>query len=371
MAVIDVVSLEMSDFELCAKFPSDDLRLKTRVVVYPTQVAFFVKGGQICDKFEAGTYELSTENLPILNKIINLPYGGNSPFKAEVWFVNLTTKMDMKWGTGTPIQLEDPKYGIIVPIRAYGQYGIRIVDPRMFLTKLVGNFPSFSAYKVNEYFKGRMLSTLGDALSKKIAADGVSILQIGTHLVEMSEYCGEKVNEVFNQYGIELTDFSFISINFPPNDPSIMRLKEAKDMAAKLKIMGRDVYQMERSFNVLDKAAGNEGAGGSMIGMGAGLGAGMGIGQNFSNIATQSMNTSSVATPPPLPPTYTYFVYVDGQQLPNMTAQRISEFIIAGKANRDTLVWRTGLANWMKLAEVPELSNLCPPPMSPVVPPQM
>ena len=110
MAIIDVVKCEMNDSELCEKFYSEDLRLGSQLVVYPSQVAIFVKGGQIFDIFEAGTYTLKTNNIPLLNKIINLPFGGDSPFQAEVWFLNLTAKLDIKWGTMTPIQLEDPKY---------------------------------------------------------------------------------------------------------------------------------------------------------------------------------------------------------------------------------------------------------------------
>ena len=124
MAVIDVVKCPMRDTELCVKFPSNDLRMGSQLVVYPSQVAFFVKGGQIYDQFEAGTFTLKTSNIPLLNKIINLPFGSESPFQAEVWFINLTSKLDMKWGTPTPIQLEDPKYNIIIPVRAFGQYGL-------------------------------------------------------------------------------------------------------------------------------------------------------------------------------------------------------------------------------------------------------
>lgn len=366
MAIIDVVKAEMMDFELCKKFPSDDLRLGTQVVVYPSQVAFFVKGGQIYDKFEAGTYTLKTENIPLLNKIINLPFGSQSPFKAEVWYINLTTKMDMKWGTTTPIQLEDPKYNIIVPVRAYGQYGIRVVEPEIFLKSLIGNMSFFSSEKVNEYFKGQMLSNLNNAISTKVANDGISILDINTHLLEMSEYCGGEINKAFTKYGLSLTDFSFVSINVPANDPSVVRLKEAKDFAARLKITGRDVYQMERSFDVLERAAGNEGAGGAMVGMGAGLGAGIGVGATMGGIAGQTINTG-MGVPPPIPQAVTYFLYINGQQLGNQRVQDIQSFISQGLATRDTLVWKNGLPNWVKIGDLPELATLfntqTPPPI--------
>ena len=169
MALIDVVKREMSDNELCKKFPSNDLRMGSQLVVYPSQIAFFVKGGMIYDEFETGTYTLKASNIPLLNKVVNLPFGGNSPFQAEVWFVNLTTKLDIKWGTNASIQLEDPKYNIIVPVRAFGQYGVKVTEPKIFLKTLIGNMSDFSAQKVDRYFKGKMLSLLNSLIAKKVA----------------------------------------------------------------------------------------------------------------------------------------------------------------------------------------------------------
>lgn len=370
MAIIDVVKVEMSDSELCKKFPSDDLRLGTQVVVYPTQVAFFVKGGQIYDKFEAGTYTLKTENIPLLNKIINLPFGSNSPFKAEVWYINLTTKMDMKWGTTTPIQLEDPKYNIIVPVRAYGQYGLRVSEPEVFLKSLIGTMHFFSADKINEYFKGQMMANLNTLISSKIANQGISILDINTHLLEMSEYCSGEIDKIFGKYGLQLTEFAFASINVPQNDPSVIKLKDAKDLAARLKITGRDVYQMERSFDVLDKAAGNNGAAGSMVAMGAGLGAGLGVGASFGNVVGQNLNTGA-GVPPPVPQTQTYFLYINGQQIGNQTVHDIQSYIAQGIVTKDTLVWKNGMPTWLAIINLPELSNLFNSQTPPPVPPQL
>lgn len=357
MAIIDVVKCEMKDYEFCKKFPSEDLMTSSQLVVYPSQTAIFVKGGRICDKFQTGTYSLKTYNIPILNKIINIPFGGDSPFQAEVWFINHVSKLNLKWGTTSPIQLEDPKYNIIVPVRAYGQYGLRVVEAELFLTSLIGNMPDFSAYKVAEYFKGMMLSSLNTAISKKMIQDRISILDINQHLIEMSAFCKDEVDKLFGRYGIQLSEFSFVSINVPSNDPSVMKLKEAKDAAAKVKIMGRDVYQMERSFNVLEKAAGNEGAGG-MMAAGAGLGAGVGMGSAMGSLASQNISTFASVVPPPVPQPVTYFIYVNGQQIGNQTLQDISSLISQGTVKKDTLVWKAGMAAWAQAADVPEVAQL-------------
>lgn len=365
MAVIDVVKCPMQDNELCLKFPTDDLKMGSQLVVYPSQVAFFVKGGQIFDQFEAGTFTLKTSNIPLLNKVINLPFGSESPFKAEVWFINLTSKLDMKWGTPTPIQLEDPKYSIIIPVRAFGQYGLKVSDPELFLKTLIGNMSSFSADKVDSYFKGKLLSQLNVAIANKMVQDNISILDIHTHLMEMSEYCNEAINKHFGRYGLELQEFSIVSINIPQDDPSLIKLKEAKDLAARLKITGRDVYQMERSFDVLEGAANNQGAGGQMVGMGMGFGVGAGVGAQMGTMAGNMINTNPVA-PPPLPQPQTYFVYVNGQQLGGQTPQAIQQMITQGSVNRDTLVWTQGMASWSAISQVPALSGLfqqTPPPL--------
>lgn len=148
MALIDVIKCDIQDGEFCYKFPSDDLRIGSQLVVYPSQTAFFVRGGEILDSFTSGTYTISSENIPLLNKVINIPFGNESPFKAEVWFINQISKLDMPWGTPHPILLEDPKYKIIVPVRSNGQYGLRIKEPRLFLETLIGNMSDFKADKI-------------------------------------------------------------------------------------------------------------------------------------------------------------------------------------------------------------------------------
>lgn len=379
MPIINVVKVEMADWEICKKFPTDDLRLGSQLVVYPTQVAFFVKGGQIFDQFDAGTYTLKSENIPLLNKVINIPFG-ESPFKAEVWFVNLTTKLDMKWGTTTPLQLEDPKYGIIVPVRAYGTYGLKVNEPVVFLKSLMGNSAIFTSTKVNEYFKGKLLSHLNNTLSKALVNEGTSVLEVNSRLLELSEFCQNEINVFFKKYGLSLEDFSFGSINVPANDPSVIKLKEAKDLQAKLKIVGRDNYQMDRSFNVLETAAGNEGNGGVMMSAGVGMGAGIGMGNTFGQMAANNMNIGynqapMQQAPPPPPVQMTYFVFINGQQMGGQTIQTLTQLVNQGSVNRDTLAWRNGLNSWVRISEIPELANLfsnMPPPIPPTsqIPPQ-
>lgn len=364
MALIDVIKCEMVDGEFCNKFPSNDLSIGSQLVVYPAQTAFFVKGGEICDEFTAGTYTIKTSNIPILDKIINLPFGNETPFQAEVWFVNQISKLDLAWGTPQPIQIEDPKYNIIVPVRAHGQYGIRISNPRQFLETLIGNMRSFNSEQIEQYFKGRIITYLNSILAQQIIEKKTSVLDINTQLVSLSEECNDMLNVQLQKYGVSITDFSIMSITVPQDDESVIRLKAAKDLAARLSITGRDVYQMERSFDVLEKAATNEGAGGQMMGMGVGLGAGVSVGTTMGNMAGQVINTNP---PPPVPFEKSYYLYINGAQLANQSIHQIQEYIARGMVTHETLVWTVGMPEWVQISTISELShlfnNVVPPPI--------
>lgn len=372
MAIIDVVKYQANDDNFVWKFPSQDLRFGTQLVVNTAQKAFFVKGGKIYDEFDSGTTTLKSGNLPLLNKIINLPFGGNSPFQAEVWFVNLISKLDNKWGTPIPIQLEDPKYDVIVPVRAFGQFGISIENPRKFLESLVGNMTDFSTNKIVEYFKGKLISSFTSVLAKKIIIEGVSVLQLHLLLDDLSEYCRDKIKDEFSKYGIRIENFYIISVNIPEDDPSVIKLKEAKDLAAKVKIAGRDIYQIDRSFNVMDKAAQNEGTLGGLMGAGVGLGLGFGAGSQMGNIAGNmnlGQNQSSSSSPPPPPPVEsTYYVLINNLQNGPHSIDTIKVMVAQNQINRETYIWKPGMVQWIKIIELDELKgyfNTIPPPPPP------
>lgn len=371
MAIVDVVKCEMQPGILVQKFPSSDLRLGTQLVVHPGQTAIFVKGGAICDMFESGTYTISTNNIPILCRLINLPFGGDSPFQAEVWFVNKLSILDSTWGTATPLQIEDPKYEIIVPVRAYGQYGFKIAEPRKIIETLVGNRSAFPAGNLAIYFRGKILSQLTNIISDKLIQDGISILNINSHLADISLFAQERLKDYFENFGLSLQVFDIISINVNENDPSFVRLKEAKDLAAKLKIMGRDVYQMDRSFDVLEGAAKNPGGvAGGFMGAGLGMGAGMAAGGQMASVASHMNINPAPTAPPPVPSANVqYYVVVNGAQQGPYDINNLATAIQSGNVTKDQLVWKAGMANWAPASTLPELAsyfNNTPPPVPPL-----
>ena len=378
MALIDVVKFQGNDQEFVWKFPSENLRFGTQLVVKPAQLAFFVKGGVILDEFKEGTVTLKSGNIPLLTKLMSLPFGGDTPFQAEVWFVNLITKLNTPWGVLRPIQLEDPKYGVVVPVRAFGQFGFRVAEPRKFIEKIVGTAKVFTAAQITDYFKGVLLSSVNSNIGKAVVRQNISLLQISAFLDELAGFCKEKIAVDFAQFGLELVNFYFQSINIPEEDPSFIKLKEIKEKAAELNVIGRDIYQLDKSMDVLKTAAGNEGMAGLMMqsGMGAGMGMMMGaqLGQQAGQMATH-LPPAGAGAPPPLPQAapVQFHIVMNGQQVGPFPPAVLQQMIPAGTFNAATLVWRQGMAGWQAAGTVPELAGLfapaTPPPMPPAPPP--
>lgn len=366
MAVLDLIKCEVSDYELVSKFSSDKIHLGSQLIVYPGQTAIFVKGGKFYDEFTSGTYTIQTENIPLLDKVVNLPFGGDSPFQAEVWFVNQISLLDCKWGTQTPLQIEDPKYDVIVPVRAFGQYGFHIDQPRAFLERLVGNMPSFAVDKVVSYFKGIILSKLTTIIYDKLKEEGLSVLNINAQVEVLSEYARACLKEAFQRYGISIELFNIISITVKEDDPSFLNLKDAKDAAAEIRIMGEKNYRLSRSFDVLDAAAENE-SGGAMNAA-LGLGAGVGIGNSVGTMAAKSFAPGMAPdeVSPPLPVAVTYYLGINCEAVGPMDFDTVRQKYLANEINADTWVWRKGMKSWDKLIHVDDFQSLfdeCPPPL--------
>lgn len=366
MALIDIVQFQGNDREFVWKFPSENLRLGTQLIVKPAQTAFFVCRGKICDEVAPGAITLSTGNIPLLTTLISLPFGGDTPFQAEVWFVNLISKLDNKWGTIRPIQLEDPKYGLVVPVRAFGQFGFRIAEPRRFLEVITGTAKVFTAEQIVEYFKGVVLQTVNVNLGKAFVTEKISVLEAAVHLDALAKHCGQAIQTEFARFGLELLNFFFHSINIPDEDESYQRLKVIKEKAAELKVLGRDIYQFDRSMEVLKTAAANEGGGAGLMQAGVGLAVGAGIGQQMAPQAAQLVTKLPPGATPPLPTAVKFHVAVGNQDIGETELESIKKLVAEGKVNRSTLVWRDGMAGWQAAESQVELKGLfqvSPPPL--------
>ncbi len=296
--VIDLVKWAGNPTILAWRFPSDQLSTWTQLIVNETQEAYLVKEGVYQGPFGAGRHTLSTENIPLLTKLIGIPFGGKSPFTAEVWFVNRATNLDIKWGTPDPIQLQDPKYQIMVPVRAFGQYGIKITDPKKFLLKLVGTLPGFDTNTLAEYFKGVFTTKIKTGIANAIIKNGQSVLDVSTQLEILSDMLKAALSPEMDDFGVGLAQFNIHSINVPEEDPAVITLKAALAKRTEMSLLGYN-YQQERSFDVMQTAAGNEGSAGSVMGAGLGLGMGVGLGGSMGNAFSQIAPSLQPVTPQP------------------------------------------------------------------------
>jgi len=276
MAFVEVVKYDGGPDVFAWKFPEDELGTWTQLIVNESQEAVLYKGGQALDVFAAGRHTLSTANIPILNRLIRLPFGGQSPFKAEVWYVNRVHSLDIKWGTPTPIQLRDPKYNVFMPVSAHGQFGIQVGDSKKFLTKLVGTMQTLDKKNIIDFFRGLYLTKAKDSISSYLIKKGISALEINAYLNEISGHLKDRIRPTLNEYGIKLINFYVNDISVPEDDSAVIKLKDALSKKAEMDILGYS-YVQERSFDTLEGAATNPGAAQSGL-MGAGIGLGMGLG---------------------------------------------------------------------------------------------
>ncbi len=210
------------------------------------------------------------------------------------------TNLDVKWGTPDPIQLLDPRYKIMVQVRAFGQYGIRVTDSKRFLLKLVGTVSQFDVDTLSEYFRGVFITRIKTEIANLIIRQEQSILEVSTQLEVLSNGLKKSLETEVAEYGVTLVQFNVHSINVPENDPAAITLKAALARKAEMGIVGF-TYQQERSFDVMETAAGNEGSVGSVMGAGMGLGMGLGVGaplgQAYGLMASE-VREGMHATPP-------------------------------------------------------------------------
>ena len=285
MAIIDVVrfdGLKNRDW-LIYKYPSEELVFGTQLIVQEGQAAILVKGGLLADVFYPGRYTLATENLPLLKSIVNIPFGGKTPFSAEIYFLNTTVRLDINWGTTDPIQLIDPKYYVKLRIRAFGQMGLRVLDVTTLFQELIGGMQKNDIVKfdkVKEYYRGILVIKAKSAIADAIITNGISALEISTKLENLSSKVKDQIIPEFEQYGFTVANFFIQSINFPDED--FEKINSILEDKAAFEIMGDGRYATKRSFDVYEGAANNQsGVAGAFATAGLGLGAAMGMGASM------------------------------------------------------------------------------------------
>ena len=292
MAIIDVLKYDGPNNVLAWKWRpkieskrDEELRLGTQLVVNQSQQAIFIKGGQILDVFEPGTHTLSTQNLPILSSIIGLAFGGQSPFKAEIYFVNKAIAMDTKFGL-IPFNMLEPNFRVPIPITSRGSFAVKVSDSKTFINQIIGI--------ITENVK--------TAITKISKEQNLNPLELETIVSEVSGAVKGIISDALSNYGLHLEFFNIEAIPVVDEDPRVKKIVEdfhrlmSQDMEERMRLKRRgenlEVYKIERTFDTTEKAAENIGGGvggeGGILGTVVGLGMAMPIANTMGNLMTKT-----------------------------------------------------------------------------------
>lgn len=263
--MIEIIEwLDQSGDEMLFRLPqqgSADFKLGAQLIVRDSQMAIFFKDGHACDSFSVGRHTLSTLNIPILTRLLAFPFGFNSPFRAEVYFVNLKVFTNLKWGTKDPVTFEDSKLGL-VRLRGHGIYTLRIAQPMVFLNSIVGRQALYTTDDIQDYLRDVIIARLNDLLGEKLD----SILNLPGQYEQLATQFKNEVSSEFTKYGLELTDF-FISSITPPDEVSKM-IDQRSGMEAIGDLDKFFKFEMAKGL----ATSGIAGATGNTMGMAAGVG---------------------------------------------------------------------------------------------------
>ncbi|WP_109301944.1 SPFH domain-containing protein [Aquimarina sp. AU474] len=360
---IDIIEwLDYTDDTIVHRFEryQNEIKNGAQLIVREGQTAVFINEGQLADVFTPGTYTLNTQNLPILATLKGWKYGFNSPFKAEVYFVNTHLFTDEKWGTKNPITLNDDRFGL-VEIRAFGTYAFKINDAGKFIVDIVGTDANFTNFEINEHLKSlistRFTDTIGEA--------NLPIELYAANTTELSETCQEVMQPEFNSVGISLEKFFIENVSMPEE------LKKEIFEYSRIDKLDLDKLTKFKTAKAIEAAAANEGGtAGAGMGMGMGFVLAQQMGGMMNPMAGQQqaqVQPTSPVAPPPMPVQVQYFYASNGQQSGPVSFDQLKALFANRTVNKDSLVWKQGMANWTALKDVEELKSFLggstPPPL--------
>jgi membrane protease subunit (stomatin/prohibitin family) len=240
---------------------SADFKLGAQLIVRDSQMAIFFKDGHAADSFAVGRHTLSTMNVPILTRLLAFPYGFNSPFRAEVYFVNLKTFTDLKWGTKYPVTFQDSKLGLI-RLRGHGAFTMKIKQPALFLNTIVGRQARYTTSDIQDYLRDVIIARMNDLLGEDLD----TILELPANYTELAAKFKATVKVEFDKYGLELVDFYISSIT-PPEEVARM-IDQRSGMEAVGDLDKFLKFEMAKGLG----ATGGVGSTGAGLGMAAGVG---------------------------------------------------------------------------------------------------
>ncbi|MGC9522512.1 MAG: SPFH domain-containing protein [Anaerolineae bacterium] len=339
---------------------SGDFRIGSQLIVRESQAAVFFRDGKALDTFGPGRHTITTANIPLLVDLVGKAFSGQTPFKAEAYFVTTREMTDMKWGTPQPITIQDPILRM-ARVTGYGTYAIQVTDPQLFVGKIVGTQNLYRTRDIQSFFRSIILTKMMDLIGEM----GKSIIQMAAFAEELAAGVRAKAAEEFAARGVTLNSFYIESLS--PTEETAKAIDAAASMGA---IGDMGAYMQYQGAQAMREAAQNQGEAGTGVGLGAGVGLGSAVGQMFGQSMQQGQQQAgqgqAPSGPPPVPQPSAYYVAIEGQQTGPFDANALQQKIQAGEVSRDTLVWKAGMDQWAKAGDVAEVSKLfgqTPPPV--------
>ena len=330
--IAEVIKYEGNNETFIWKHPCEDFNSLTQLIVHESQEAIFFLNGQALDLFGAGRYTLETQNIPMLGKYLNRTTGDKTPFHCEVYFINKTEQMSIKWGTDSKVTYVEPTYGFPISIGASGEMSLRAADSRKLLLKLVGTENFLGQQKLVSFFRAFLMTRIKTYMAQYMKNNAVNIFEIDEHLTAFSHAMKELLVPDFADYGISLERFFVTNIVKPEGDKQYEKFKDlhfrqyadiaeaklrqqtdliyaqteaqkvvidSQAQATKRKQEGY-TYAQERGFDVAEKVAQNE-AVGQFTNMGVGLGTIAGVGGAVGGVVGGAVNDAMNAATQPQP----------------------------------------------------------------------
>ena len=232
--IAEIIKYEGDNSTFVWKYPSEDFNSLTQLIVHESQEALFFMNGQALDLFGPGRYTLETQNLPLLGKILNRATGGESPFHCEVYFINKTVQMGLRWGTDSKVRYIDPDSGIPIEIGASGEMNLSVSDSRKLLIKLIGTTKGIAwedrgdgfTKSLQSSFRPLITTAVKSNLSQAIKVGMFDILEVDEHLEEISKVLRNKMIGVFEEYGLTIPQFYVTNVVLPEGDQNFKELRE-------------------------------------------------------------------------------------------------------------------------------------------------
>ena len=339
------------------------IKYGAKLTVREGQAAVFINEGQLADVFTPGLYQLETNNMPILTTLQHWDHGFQSPFKAEVYFVNTTRFNDQKWGTSNPIICRDPEFGP-VRIRAFGTYSMRVSDPGTFLKDIVGTDGEFTADEISNQIR----NVIAQQFSQVIAKSNIPVLDMAANTADLGKLVTTAINPTIAAYGLTLPEFYIENVSLPDEVEKVLDKRTSVGIAGDL-----SKYTQFSAAEAMTSAATTPNSG-----MGAGLGMGMGMGMagqmaaagpwGAAPQAAAAPAAAAPAAPPPPPAEKVWHVAVNGTTTGPFPAATLAQMVAAGTFSGASLVWAPGFDGWKPASGVSDLATLfatMPPPPPP------